>query len=58
MRHFLIESNKLGVKLKGCSSEPIFGSLTALVNQHVVTPLSLPVKLVLPDEGDTLINTI
>uniref|UniRef100_A0A8C4QYS8 PID domain-containing protein n=1 Tax=Eptatretus burgeri TaxID=7764 RepID=A0A8C4QYS8_EPTBU len=49
VRHFLIESSPKGVRLKGCLNEPIFGSLTALVYQHSITPLALPCKLIIPD---------
>ncbi|XP_039612338.1 tensin-like isoform X3 [Polypterus senegalus] len=48
VRHFLIETSPKGVKLKGCSNEPYFGSLSALVYQHSITPLALPCKLVIP----------
>ncbi|XP_015227447.1 PREDICTED: tensin-3-like [Cyprinodon variegatus] len=49
VRHFLIECTPKGVRLKGCPNEPYFGSLTALVCQHSITPLALPCKLILPD---------
>ncbi|KAI3368120.1 hypothetical protein L3Q82_007852 [Scortum barcoo] len=49
VRHFLIECTQRGVRLKGCPNEPYFGSLTALVCQHSITPLALPCKLILPD---------
>ncbi|XP_061680560.1 si:ch211-191a24.3 isoform X2 [Syngnathoides biaculeatus] len=49
VRHFLIECTQKGVRLKGCPNEPLFGSLTALVCQHSITPLALPCKLILPD---------
>ncbi|PAV55680.1 hypothetical protein WR25_05926 [Diploscapter pachys] len=49
VRHFLIEPSPKGVKLKGCNNEPVFGSLSALVYQHSITPLALPAKLLLPD---------
>ncbi|XP_074662708.1 tensin-3-like [Tubulanus polymorphus] len=49
VRHFLIESTAKGVRLKGCANEPVFGSLAALVYQHSITPLALPMKLVLPE---------
>ena len=29
--------------------QPVFGSLSALVYQHSITPLALPTKLLLPD---------
>jgi len=48
IRHFLIEPTSKGVKLKGYSNEPVFGSLSALVYQHTLTPLALPIKLTLP----------
>lgn len=51
IRHFLIEPTSRGVRLKGCPSEPVFSSLSALVYQHSVTPLALPCRLILP-EGD------
>lgn len=49
VRHFLIETTAKGVKLKGCNNEPVFGSLSALVYQHSITPLALPCKLLLPE---------
>ncbi|XP_062941757.1 tensin-3 isoform X2 [Cynocephalus volans] len=49
VRHFLIECTPKGVRLKGCSNEPYFGSLTALVCQHAITPLALPCKLLIPE---------
>ncbi|KAF7222466.1 tensin-3 isoform X3 [Nothobranchius furzeri] len=50
VRHFLIECTQKGVRLKGCPNEPYFGSLTALVCQHSITPLALPCKLIIPDK--------
>ncbi|GFS81813.1 tensin-3 [Nephila pilipes] len=50
VRHFLIEPTSKGVRLKGCPNEPIFGSLSALVYQHSITPLALPCRLVLPEQ--------
>ncbi|XP_035286883.1 tensin-3 isoform X1 [Anguilla anguilla] len=49
VRHFLIECTPKGVRLKGCPNEPYFGSLTALVCQHSITPLALPCKLIIPN---------
>ncbi|XP_063412255.1 uncharacterized protein LOC134695033 isoform X9 [Mytilus trossulus] len=49
VRHFLIEPTPKGVRLRGCSNEPVFGSLASLVYQHSITPLALPCKLVLPE---------
>ncbi|XP_063529853.1 tensin-1 isoform X2 [Cydia strobilella] len=49
VRHFLVEPAARGVRLRGCPDEPVFGSLSALVYQHTVTPLALPVPLRLPD---------
>ncbi|KAI6230545.1 hypothetical protein M3Y99_01047900 [Aphelenchoides fujianensis] len=49
VRHFLIEPSPKGVKLKGCSNEPVFGTLAALIYQHSITPMALPAKLILPD---------
>ncbi|KAK3516578.1 hypothetical protein QTP70_021967 [Hemibagrus guttatus] len=51
VRHFLIECTQKGVRLKGCPNEPYFGSLTALVCQHSITPLALPCKLIIPDRA-------
>ncbi|XP_010887473.2 tensin-4 [Esox lucius] len=45
VRHFLIESSAKGVRIKGSSQEPYFGSLSALVYQHTITPYALPYKL-------------
>ncbi|XP_058258774.1 tensin-3 isoform X2 [Hemibagrus wyckioides] len=50
VRHFLIESGAKGVKIKGCQNEMYFGSLSALVYQHSITPVSLPCKLHIPDK--------
>uniref|UniRef100_A0A1Y1NBS7 SH2 domain-containing protein n=3 Tax=Photinus pyralis TaxID=7054 RepID=A0A1Y1NBS7_PHOPY len=51
VRHFLIEPTSRGVRLKGCSNEPVFSSLSALIYQHSVIQMALPCRLVLP-EGD------
>uniref|UniRef100_A0A671KCU2 Tensin-2-like n=1 Tax=Sinocyclocheilus anshuiensis TaxID=1608454 RepID=A0A671KCU2_9TELE len=51
VRHFLIETGPRGVKIKGCQNEPYFGSLSALVCQHSITPISLPCALRIPDKG-------
>ncbi|XP_009460220.1 PREDICTED: tensin-4 [Nipponia nippon] len=48
IRHFLIESSAKGVHLKGASEELYFGSLSAFVYQHAITPLALPCKLSIP----------
>ncbi|KAM6108079.1 tensin-4 [Pterocles gutturalis] len=48
IRHFLIESSAKGVHLKGASEEPYFGSLSAFVYQHAITPLALPCALSIP----------
>ncbi|XP_005986199.1 tensin-2 isoform X1 [Latimeria chalumnae] len=50
VRHFLIETGSKGVKIKGCQNEPHFGSLSALVYQHSITPISLPCKLKIPNK--------
>ncbi|XP_055526399.1 tensin-2 isoform X3 [Wyeomyia smithii] len=49
VRHFLVEPTIRGVRLKGCSNEPVFTSLAALVYQHSITPLALPCRLIIPD---------
>lgn len=49
VRHFLVEPTVRGVRLKGCSNEPVFSSLSALIYQHSVTPLALPCRLTLPE---------
>ncbi|XP_059925339.1 tensin-2-like isoform X2 [Gadus macrocephalus] len=50
VRHFLIETGPRGVKIKGCQNESYFGSLSALVYQHSITPISLPCALLVPDK--------
>ncbi|XP_038134915.1 tensin-4-like isoform X1 [Cyprinodon tularosa] len=50
IRHFLIESSAKGVRIKGSSREPYFGSLPALVYQHTITPYALPCRLLLNDQ--------
>lgn len=50
VRHFLIETTKKGVRLKGLNDEPVFGSLAAFVYQHSITPLALPIRLSMPTE--------
>ncbi|XP_021106289.1 tensin-2 isoform X4 [Heterocephalus glaber] len=50
VRHFLIETGPKGVKIKGCPSEPYFGSLSALVSQHSISPISLPCCLCIPNK--------
>ncbi|XP_061841677.1 tensin-2-like isoform X2 [Nerophis lumbriciformis] len=49
VRHFLIETGPRGVKIKGCQNESYFGSLSALVYQHSITPISLPCALRVPE---------
>lgn len=56
VRHFLIEPTPKGVRLRGCSNEPVFGSLAALVYQHSITPLALPCKLSLPEIGMDIVD--
>ncbi|CAF1085922.1 unnamed protein product [Adineta steineri] len=49
VRHYLIERTQTGhVRLKGCPNEPDFANLSALVYQHTLASLALPIKLVLP----------
>jgi len=48
VRHFLIEPTSRGVRLKGCSNEPTFASLAALIYQHSITALALPCRVVIP----------
>lgn len=48
VRHFLIESTSKGVQIKGCLEEPVFSSLAALVYQHSITRISLPIPLLIP----------
>ncbi|XP_030625217.1 tensin-2 [Chanos chanos] len=50
VRHFLIETGPRGVKIKGSPNEPHFGSLSALVYQHSITPISLPCALRIPEK--------
>ncbi|XP_060898076.1 tensin-2-like isoform X2 [Labrus mixtus] len=50
VRHFLIETGQRGVKIKGCQNESYFGSLSALVYQHSITPISLPCALRIPEK--------
>ncbi|KAK2862357.1 hypothetical protein Q5P01_001890 [Channa striata] len=50
VRHFLIETGPRGVKIKGCQNESYFGSLSALVHQHSITPISLPCALRIPEK--------
>lgn len=50
VRHFLIETGPRGVKIKGCQNEACFGSLSALVFQHSITPVSLPCALRIQDK--------
>ena len=51
VRHFLIEPCKKGVRLKGSNDEPAFPSLVALIYQHSLTKMALPVPLVIPELG-------
>uniref|UniRef100_A0A4W6C7P7 Tensin 2b n=1 Tax=Lates calcarifer TaxID=8187 RepID=A0A4W6C7P7_LATCA len=57
VRHFLIETGPRGVKIKGCQNESYFGSLSALVYQHSITPISLPCALRIPEKGNIGIIT-
>lgn len=38
------------MKIKGCPTEPYFGSLSALVSQHSISPISLPCCLRIPSK--------
>uniref|UniRef100_A0A286X845 Tensin-2 n=1 Tax=Cavia porcellus TaxID=10141 RepID=A0A286X845_CAVPO len=58
VRHFLIETGPKGVKIKGCPSEPYFGSLSALVSQHSISPISLPCCLCIPSKGGQAPNSL
>uniref|UniRef100_A0AAX7SQR0 Tensin 1 n=1 Tax=Astatotilapia calliptera TaxID=8154 RepID=A0AAX7SQR0_ASTCA len=58
VRHFLIETNPKGVRLKGCPNEPYFGCLSALVYQHSMTPLALPCKLMIPTKGNSFVELL
>ena len=51
VRHFLIEPCKKGVRLKGSTNEPTFSSLVALIYQHTLTKMALPITLVINDES-------
>ncbi|XP_036959693.1 tensin-4-like [Acanthopagrus latus] len=51
VRHFLIESSPKGVRIKGSSQEPYFGSLSALVYQHTISAYALPCKLMLHSQA-------
>ena len=51
VRHFLIEPSKKGVRLKGSSEEPAFPSLVALIYQHSLTRMALPITLTIPYRG-------
>nr|XP_046195603.1 tensin-2-like isoform X2 [Oncorhynchus gorbuscha] len=50
VRHFLIETGSRGVKIKGCQNESYFGSLSALVYQRSLSPISLPCALCIPEK--------
>uniref|UniRef100_A0A3B4AIK9 SH2 domain-containing protein n=1 Tax=Periophthalmus magnuspinnatus TaxID=409849 RepID=A0A3B4AIK9_9GOBI len=50
VRHFLIESSAKGVRIKGASQEPYFGSLPALVYQHTISAYALPCRLLLSQD--------
>ena len=49
VRHFLVEPTVRGVRLKGCSNEPVFSSLSALIYQHSITAMAIPCRLNIPD---------
>ncbi|XP_043467306.1 tensin-3 isoform X4 [Leptopilina heterotoma] len=53
VRHFLIEPTSRGVRLKGCANEPVFSSLSALVYQHSLMAMALPIQLLLPEPDAT-----
>ncbi|XP_029357316.1 tensin-4 [Echeneis naucrates] len=53
VRHFLIESSAKGVRIKGSSQEPYFGSLSALVYQHTISAYALPCKLLLHSQDQS-----
>uniref|UniRef100_A0A087Y6R5 Tensin 4 n=1 Tax=Poecilia formosa TaxID=48698 RepID=A0A087Y6R5_POEFO len=55
IRHFLIESSAKGVRIRGSSQEPYFGSLSALVYQHTISPFALPCRLLLNYQASNFI---
>ncbi|XP_034544259.1 tensin-4-like [Notolabrus celidotus] len=57
IRHFLIESSAKGVRIKGSSQEPYFGSLSALVYQHTISAYALPCKLILHSQDLSAADT-
>ncbi|TDG46156.1 hypothetical protein AWZ03_007364 [Drosophila navojoa] len=56
VRHFLLEPTNRGVRLMGCSNEPIFTSLSAFVYEHSINQMSLPTTLIIPDRDLLLIS--
>lgn len=50
VRHFLLEPTTRGVRLMGCTNEPIFTSLSAFVYEHSINQMSLPCTLLIPDQ--------
>ncbi|XP_034488129.1 tensin-1-like [Drosophila innubila] len=50
VRHFLLEPTTRGVRLMGCTNEPIFTSLSAFVYEHSINQMSLPCTLIIPDQ--------
>ncbi|ALC47948.1 by [Drosophila busckii] len=50
VRHFLLEPTTQGVRLKGCTNEPIFTSLSAFVYEHSINEMALPCTLKLPTQ--------
>ena len=57
VRHYLIEPCKKGVRLKGSSNETAFPSLMALIYQHSLTKMSLPVELLIPTPAGNYLNS-
>lgn len=56
VRHFLIEPTTRGVRLMGCTNEPIFTSLSAFVYEHSINQMSLACTLKIPDKDLLLIS--
>ncbi|KAL7727266.1 hypothetical protein ACLKA6_016019 [Drosophila palustris] len=56
VRHFLLEPTTRGVRLMGCTNEPIFTSLSAFVYEHSINQMSLPCTLIIPDQ-DVLLTS-
>ncbi|XP_075253030.1 uncharacterized protein LOC142344876 isoform X2 [Convolutriloba macropyga] len=52
VRHYLVERNNKGLRVRGHQAEQYFDDLISLIKEHSIYPVSLPCRLLLPPSDD------